>query len=100
MGWLRNYGAMGDEKLTRTIAQFEKGYGEAVTRVQVKGGDLDENRAKAEYEARRRGLIDSSHAIPEGTIVYTAAQFCPECERKNKFVIDDYICHKCREVIG
>lgn len=99
MAWLRNYKAMGDEKLRRTIAQFDKGYGEAVTRVKDKDGDIAENRAKAEYEARLRGLIDSTNAIPEGTLVYTAAQFCPSCERKRKFILDDYICEECRKEI-
>lgn len=101
MGWLRNYGAMGDEKLKRTVAQFEKGYGEAITRVMDKGGDLEENKAKCLYEARKRGLLSYEETkLPEGTLVYTAAQFCPECERKRKFIIDDYICHECREKIG
>ena len=101
MGWLRNYGAMGDEKLMRTVEQFDKGYGEAVNRVRAKGGDMDENMAKCRYEARKRGLLEyGSDTLPEGTVVYTAAQFCPECEKKKKFVIDDYICHECREIIG
>jgi hypothetical protein len=97
MGWLRNYGAMNDDKLLRTIKEFQSGYGTAITRVQDKGGDMDENRAKAEYEARRRGLIDDNFMPPEGTEVFTEARFCPECEKKKPFRLDDYICRLCRD---
>jgi hypothetical protein len=97
-GWLRNYGAMGDEKLLRTLKQFESGYGEAVNRVNDKGGDMGENHTKASYEARKRGLIDSNYVAPD-TEILTEAKFCPECERKRKFILDDYICKECRTLV-
>lgn len=101
MGWLRNYGAMGDRKLLRTIEELASGdtYTEAVKRVIVKGGSIDENRTKAEYEARKKGLIDSNF-IAIGTNVMTEKKFCPECEKSRKFYLDDYICHECRDEIG
>lgn len=94
--WMRNYGAMGDDKLLRVIKELQEGYGDATSRVQVKKGDMDENRAKAEYVARKRGLVDSNYQPPEGTQVFTEAKFCPECEKSRKFFLDDYICAGCR----
>lgn len=94
--WLRNYGAMKDDKLLRCVAEFQRGYGDAVNRVNQRNGSLDDNRAKCEYEARRRGLIDTNFMPAEGAQVFTEAKFCPECERKKPFHLDDYICRDCR----
>lgn len=97
MNWIRNYGAMGDDKLLRVIKELQQGFGDATRRIVDKGGSLDENRVKAEYVARARGLVDDSFQPPEGIVVYTEAKFCPSCEKKRKFHMDDYICHECRE---
>lgn len=99
MGWLRNYGAMADAKLIRSVKELQRGYGEACRRVDDKGGVHAENLAKAEYEARKRGLIDSTSKVAAGTAVFTEAKFCPECEKKRKFYLDDYVCKECRETI-
>lgn len=96
--WMRNYGAMGDNKLMRCVAEFQSGYGDAVQRVMTRGGSVEDNRTKCEYEARKRGLIDSNF-IAEDTKVKTEAKFCPECERKKPFWLDDYICIGCRDGI-
>lgn len=100
MGWLRNYGAMKDSKLMKTIKELESGdtWTTAVKRVIDHDGDLGENRTKAEYEARKRGLIDTNF-VAENTAVMTEKKFCPECEKDNKFYLDDYVCHKCRDTV-
>lgn len=94
----RNYGAMGDRKLLRTIEELKSGHSYTEAYKKMRDGSVDDNRTKAEYEARKRGLIDSAY-IAEGTKVMTTKQFCPECEKENKFYLDDYICHKCRDTI-
>lgn len=95
---MRNYGAMSDEKLMRCVAQLQAGSGEAVIRVQTakNPGSLDDNRTKAEYEARKRGLIDSNF-VADGSKIKTESKFCPECEKKKPFWLDDYICVGCRD---
>jgi hypothetical protein len=95
-GWMRNYGAMGDAKLMRCVREFEQGYGDAVARVEQRGGSIDDNRAKCEYEARKKGLIDSTTIIAD-VHAKTEPKFCPECERKKPFYLDDYICVGCRD---
>jgi hypothetical protein len=94
--WMRNYGAMADPKLRRCVTEFERGYGDAVNRVVQRGGSLEDNRTKCEYEARKRGMIETSY-VGEDTNVKTEARFCPECETKKPFYLDDYICVNCRE---
>lgn len=95
--WMRNYSAMGDAKLMRCVREFAQGYGDAVSRVEQRGGSVEDNRAKCEYTARQRGLIDSMNAPVEGTSVKTEPRFCPECERKKPFYLDDYVCVNCRD---
>lgn len=97
-GWMRNYGAMGDAKLRRCVEEFRRGYGDAVNRVQQRGGSVEDNQAKCEYEARRKGLIDSTTTVAD-THAKTEPKFCPECERKRPFYVDDYICVTCREAM-
>lgn len=91
---------MKDAKLMKTIRELESGdtWTTAVKRVNDNGGDIGENRTKAEYEARRRGLIESNY-VAEDTTVMTEKKFCPECEKENKFYLEDYVCHKCRDGI-
>src|SRR3954447_2854810 len=97
-GWMRNYSAMKADKLARCVEEFRRGYGDAVNRVEARGGSVEDNQAKCEYEARKRGLIDTATATA-GTHAKTEPRFCPECERKNPFYLDDYICIKCREAM-
>lgn len=95
-GWMRNYHAMNDDKLMRCVREFENGYGDAVNRVQLRNGSVDDNRAKCEYEARQRGLIDAAY-VANDTQAKTEPRFCPSCERKRAFYLDDYMCVNCRE---
>jgi hypothetical protein len=95
-GWMRNYGAMGDVKLMRCVREFERGYGDAVARVEQRGGSIEDNRAKCEYEALKKGLISSTNVVAD-TQAKTEPRFCPECERKRAFYLDDYICVNCRD---
>lgn len=94
--WMRNYNAMGDAKLMRCVKEFERGYGDAVARVEQRAGSIEDNRTKCEYVARRRGLIESNF-VADDSNVKTEARFCPECERKKPFYLDDYICANCRD---
>lgn len=55
--WVRNYGAMGGAKLLNVIAELEGGRGDAVQRVNQKGGDIQYNLARAKEAARSKGLI-------------------------------------------
>lgn len=99
-GWMRNYGAMGDPKLIGACNDFKRGYGDAVNRVEQRGGSVDDNRAKCEYEARKRGLLQGDVFVPsDGTEAITEPKFCPSCERKKAFMLDDYICRDCRKVM-
>lgn len=96
--WMRNYGAMGDPKLRSALNDFQRGYGDAVNRVEQRGGSVVDNRAKCEYEARKRGMLQGDSFVPtDGTDAITEPKFCPECERKKAFLLDDYICRDCRK---
>lgn len=55
--WVRNYGAMGGAKLLNVITELEGGRGDAVERVNQKGGDIQYNLARAKEAARSKGLI-------------------------------------------
>lgn len=96
-GWMRNYTAMGDGKLLGCIEELAGGYGDAVNRVNGKGGSVPDNLAKARHVARSRGLITSSYTPVENTEAITEKKFCPACERQKPFLIDDYICRDCRQ---
>jgi hypothetical protein len=100
-GWMRNYRAMSDTKLAQTIQEFQRGYGVAIQKVEAKGGSIEDNKAKAIYEARLRPALraqfDLDGEIVADTNAKTVAQFCPECERKKPFYLDDYICVSCRD---
>lgn len=45
--WVRNYSAMGPDKLAKCIAELEAGEGDAVDRVRAKDGDLELNLQRA-----------------------------------------------------
>lgn len=54
--WVRNYGAMGAPKLIGALADFARGHGDAVDRVNAKQGDLALNIARAKEAARTKGV--------------------------------------------
>lgn len=55
--WMRNYGAMGDDKLRRSLRELEAGTGEAVDRCESRGGDRAQHLDEARRIAAQRGLL-------------------------------------------
>lgn len=102
--WMRNYGAMGDDKLARCIKELERGindptfaaYDDAYDRCIDKGGNPTDHLYTARYHAQKRGVAGHVDvAAPSGPI-----QMCPECNKKGEFYDDmDYICRKCRDAL-
>ncbi len=54
--WVRNYGAMGLPKLQTCLTDFARGFGDAVDRVNARGGDLRANHQRCIEAARAKGL--------------------------------------------
>jgi len=54
--WVRNYGAMGDAKLTQCIRELHLGSGDAVDRVNQKGGNVNFNLHRAIEAAVAKGI--------------------------------------------
>jgi hypothetical protein len=102
-GWMRNYKAMGDEKLRYALKELEGGYGDAFYRVQDKGGLIDEHIAEARAQARIRGMVVGDNAViippaPEGTL--GEAKECSDCGKRRRHYVDDYICKDCRDALN
>lgn len=101
-GWMRNYKAMGDEKLTYALKELEGGYGDAWYRVQDKGGLIDEHLAEARAQARIRGILDGETIVtpiqPEGAL--GEAKECSDCGKRRRHYVDDYICKDCRDALN
>lgn len=62
--WMRNYGAMGDQKLQTCVRELAFQSGDAYQRVMDKGGDLAQHRQVAEREAVNRGLAVPAFPTP------------------------------------
>lgn len=54
--WMRNYGAMSEAKLRGCLADFARGSGDAVDRVNAKNGDLILNEQRCIEAARAKGI--------------------------------------------
>jgi hypothetical protein len=55
--WLRNYGAMGDKKLLKVLAELQNNEGSSVQRVLDNGGSISLNIETARRVAEGRGLV-------------------------------------------
>ncbi|MBA3546067.1 MAG: hypothetical protein H0T76_06270, partial [Nannocystis sp.] len=55
--WMRNYGAMGDEKLIAAVASLKKQSGDAYERAIANNGDVADHLERARGIAARRGLV-------------------------------------------
>lgn len=106
-GWMRNYHAMGDDKLRNCLRELEGQYGDAYQRVQSKGGLLYEHVQEARREAKSRGWQvegeAGSNAEPvsaQAVGILTEPMECSECGRVERHYEDDYICRHCRDAMS
>ena len=103
-GWMRNYEAMGNDKLQTALAQLRGQYGDAHGRVMNKNGMLFEHLREAEAVAFSRGLIQDPNRKQGATDAATMGLLtdpmeCSECGRVEKHYADDYICRTCRDAV-
>lgn len=52
--WVRNYSAMGEPKMRKTLQEFSRGSGEAINRVVDNGGDIGLNIARCKEACRSK----------------------------------------------
>lgn len=100
-GWMRNYKAMSSAKLLQCYKELEGHYGDAYYRVEDKGGILYEHLQEAKQEIVSRGLDGTAaESVAAGSGKgLTESQKCPNCDRKKRFYVDDYICKDCRDAM-
>lgn len=101
---MRNYKAMGDEKLRISLRELEGQYGDAWYRVQDKGGYIDEHLAEARAAAYNKGILDGDVVAPapaptDGSKPLGEAKECSECGKRRRHYVDDYICKDCRDAL-
>jgi hypothetical protein len=85
MGWKRNYGAMGDDKLKHTYYDLLNRVKEsqAIRTIELKGASYEENFSACQQVMAQRGML--------GKI-----KKCSICDQDKLVMHDDYVCIDCR----